>query len=208
VGTTVVLPCELDARFDAGACLDAAEDAVGPLDGLVMCAGDPAWGDLWEVSDRDWDAALGSMLLGSVRMVRALLPRLCERGWGRVVLVGGLNGRKPAGGSVIAGVVCAGLASVATAVAKQAIVHDVTVNVVDPHLTQTPRWHRQVRRLEDRAGISTEDAEGRLLAEIPRGRPVRPDEVADTITFLLSDRASSIAGSAVAVDGAVAPGLY
>lgn len=205
---TAVVHCELGPGLDPEAVLDAAESAVGPLDGLVMAAGDPPWGDLWEVTDDDWQRAIDVMLMGPVRMTRAVLPRLTARGWGRVVLVGGLNGRKPAGASVIAGVVCAGLASVATALGKTAIAGGVTVNVVDPHLTDTPRWRRQVQRLADRQGIAVPEAEARLLAEVPRSAPVPPEDIADTITFLMSDRAASIAGSAIAIDGAVAPGLY
>lgn len=200
--------CSLGLDFDADRFIDEVESQVGLLDGAVMCAGDPPWGGLGEVTDADWEHALGTMLMGSVRVVRALLPRLTHRGWGRIVLVGGLNGRKPAGGSVIAGVVCAGLASLATAVAKEAVASGVTVNVVDPHLTDTPRWRRQVEELSARLGISAPEAESRLLAGVPRGRPVPAEDVAAAVVFLLSERAASVAGSALAVDGAVSPSLY
>jgi 3-oxoacyl-[acyl-carrier protein] reductase len=203
-----VVQCDLGVDFDPDRFVDEVEAVVGPLDGVVMCAGDPPWGGLGDVTDADWERALDVMLMGSVRVVRALLPRLVDRGWGRIVLVGGLNGRKPAGGSVISGVVCAGLASLATAVAKGAVASGVTVNVVDPHLTDTPRWRRQVEGVSERLGISVAEAESRLLTGVPRGRPVPPEDVAHTIVFLLSERASSIAGSAIAVDGALAPSLY
>lgn len=203
-----VVQCDLTARFDAEAFVAAAEQAIGPLDGVVMCAGNPPWGGLWDVGDPDWDLAVTSMLMGPVRVLRALLPRLTARGWGRVVLVGGLNGRQPAGASVIAGVVCAGLASLATAIAKDAVAAGVTVNVVDPHVTDTARWRRRVELSSEQLGLTPEQAQAQLLSSVPRGRPVPPEDVADAITYLLSDRAASIAGTALAVDGAVASGLY
>lgn len=207
-GPVATVHCDLSDPASPARCVAAAEDAVGPLDGLAMCAGDPPWGGLWELDDADWERAIGTTLLGPVRAVRALVPGMVERGHGRVVLVAGLNGRKPAPGGVVSAVVCAGLASFATAVAKEVVASGVTVNVVDPHLTDTPRWRRQVDRLSSRTGLAAAEAEARLLAGVPRGRPVPPQDVADLVVFLLSDRAASIAGSALAVDAAVAPGIY
>jgi len=203
-----VIACDLEVTDEAASVVPAATAAIGPLDGVVMAAGDPPSGTLWDVDDQAWDRVLRTMLLGPIRVIRAVLPGMAERGWGRVVVVAGLNGRKPAAGGVIAGVVCAGLANVVTAVAKEVIASGVTVNVVDPHFTDTPRWQRHVQRVSAQAGVSTEDAAKQLLRDVPRGRPVPADDVANAIVFLLSEQAASISGAALPIDGAVNPGIY
>lgn len=208
-GTPVVpVSCDLSAASGPAVAVSAARTRLGSLDSVVSCAGNPPWGDLQTVTEHDWAESIETMLLGPIRLLRACLPVFTAEGFGRVVLVGGLSGRQPAGASIIPGVVCAGLANAVTAVAKDAVAAGVTVNVIEPHTTETPRWQRRLAGVAERQGVSTVQVAEQLLADVPRRRPVPVQDVASTVAFLLSDGASSIAGSAIAVDGAAAHGLY
>ncbi len=131
-----------------------------------------------------------------------------ERRFGRIVLVGGLNGRNPTGQAVVGGTVNAGLANFARQIAKAAAADGVTANVVDPHYTRTARWEQRLDELQRRHAIGREEASTRASAHLPVGRPVEPGEVADLVLFLASRRAGAINGAIIPIDGGSAEGLY
>lgn len=208
-GVTVsVHACDLTEPGQPQTCVDEVIAAHGVVDGLVVCAGDPPWGGLWDVDDADWQRSIDTMLLGHIRTMRAALPGMLDRGSGRVVLVGGLNGRKPNPGSVIAGVVCAGLANIVTAMAQHTIISGVTVNLVDPHLTDTPRWQRQIDFLAERRGVAREEAAATVLAQVPTQAPLAAEDIAGAVRFLLSDDAANVNGVALPVDRGTAGHIY
>jgi NAD(P)-dependent dehydrogenase (short-subunit alcohol dehydrogenase family) len=198
-----VMRCDLANADDARSAVEAAAPDL-----LVMAAGAPTRGKLWDVDAEAWAAAIDTKLMGAVRFLHAAIPPMVERGFGRVVMVGGLNGRKPAGTGVIGGVVNAGLASLTTAVARDVAAAGVTVNLVDPNSVRTGRWDRRVAKLAEQTGQTPEQVAADLLKSVPAGRPTRAEDVAGMIVFLLSDLASSVTGIAVPVDGGANPNIY
>lgn len=203
-----VFTCDLADPGQPEACARGVEARFGRIDVLAMCAGNAKRGGLWEVGDGDFESTWQVKLMGPVRLARAALPGMRARGYGRVVLVGGLNGRNPTGQAVVGGAVNAGLANFARQMAKTVAPDGVTVNVVDPHHTETARWERRLDQLQERHGLTREEAYARAAAAMPIGRPVRPEEVADLVLFLASGRAAAINGAIIPIDGGSTDGLY
>ena len=203
-----IFTCDLEAPAQPEACVRQAEQRVGRLDVLAVCAGNAKRGGLEAVTDADFESTWQVKLMGPVRLVRAALPGMRERRFGRIVLIGGLNGRNPTGGAVVGGAVNAGMANFARQVAKAAAADGVTANVVDPHYTRTARWEKRLDELQRQHGISREEANARASAHMPIGRPVEPSEIADLVVFLASRRAGAINGAIIPVDGGSAEGLY
>jgi NAD(P)-dependent dehydrogenase (short-subunit alcohol dehydrogenase family) len=200
--------CDLHDPAQPAVAVRRAEARFGRLDVVAICAGNAKRGGLDDVTDADFESTLRVKLLGPIRLVRAALPGMRGRGFGRVVMVGGLNGRNPSGGAVVGGAVNAGIANVCRQLAKSNAASGITVNVVDPHHTRTRRWEQRLDELQRRHGISREEASARASAVMPIGRPVEPREIADLVVFLASPRSGAINGTIIPVDGGSSEGLY
>jgi 3-oxoacyl-[acyl-carrier protein] reductase len=160
------------------------------LDVLVNNAGGSTRGD----QDEAWDGAYRANVLAAVRATRACVPHLRASGSGAVVHIASIYGRE-SGGSAPYNAMKAAMISHAKAMAL-ALAPEVRVNAVAPGSTAFPggSWGR---RLE-------EDAEGmaRFVEQnIPMGRFGRPEEIANVVVFLCSERASWMTGACVNVDG-------
>ncbi|MGH9243872.1 MAG: SDR family oxidoreductase [Acidimicrobiales bacterium] len=209
-GQVSLLVVEFDLEDPAAPARSVAEStaANGPVDVVVLCAGSYPNGGLWDVDDDDWERGITTKLLAGARLMRAAIPAMGERGWGRVVIVAGLHGRTPSGNAVIGGVVNVGLANLASAVTKEVASKGVTVNTIDPAHVRTPRWEKRIAAMREAEGISDEEAVARIRNSAPNKRMTPPEDVADLIAFLASDRGSSITGSSIPIDGGYYPGLF
>jgi NAD(P)-dependent dehydrogenase (short-subunit alcohol dehydrogenase family) len=203
-----IFTCDLLDSAQPEAAVRQAEAHFGRLDVIAICAGNAKRGALDDVTDADFESTLQVKLLGPIRLARAALPGMRERGFGRIVMVGGLNGRNPTGQAVVGGAVNAGAANVARQLAKANAASGITVNVVDPHYTRTRRWEQRLDELQRRHGISREEASAQASAHMPIGRPVEPLEIADVVLFLASPRTAAINGAIIPVDGGSSEGLY
>jgi len=203
----LVVECDLE---DPGAPerAIAATAPLGNIDIVCLCAGSYPNGGLWDVDDDDWQRGMTTKLMGAARLMRHAIPAMADRGWGRVVIVGGMRGRTPSSAGVIGGVVNVGIANLVSAVTKEVAGKGVTVNSVDPAHVMTPRWEKRFAAMSEEEGISEEEAVARVRGSFPIKKMTPPGDVADLIVYLASERAGSITGSSILVDGGAYPGLY
>ena len=154
-----------------------------------------------DLTEELWLENLKLKLFGYLRMARLVLPHLRRNGWGRIVNVAGLAGLQPSPLTMPVGLNNAGILNVMKALADAEAPHNILVTTVCPGPILT---ERQTRLLQDAArakGISVAEAEREATGAIPLKRMGRPEEVADTVAFLASERASYITGSLVLTDG-------
>jgi 3-oxoacyl-[acyl-carrier protein] reductase len=191
---------------DAGERIVAgASDRFGRLDVLVNNAGTSQRRSLDEVPDEDWQAAWELNVMAPLRAMRAAIPGMAERGWGRVVNVCSSAGKRPSASmpeySVAKSAELCLSRLFADAYAKQGVL----VNAVCPGPTRSELWMApgglldQVQEVGGHA--SREEALEATAAQRPIGRLGEVAEIADAIVFLCSQRASYVAGAAWSVDG-------
>ena len=204
---TKVVACDLE---DPGAPERAVSQAqeLGDIDIVALCAGSYPNGGLWEVSDADWERGITSKLMGAARLMRGAIPAMMERGWGRVVIVGGMRGRAPSNAAVIGGVVNVGIANLVSSVTKEVAGRGVTVNSVDPAHVLTPRWEKRIEAMAEEEGISRDEVIARVRKSAPIKSMTPVEDVGSLIAYLASNRAGSVTGSSIVIDGGGYAGLY
>lgn len=190
---------------------EAAMEILGGVDVLVHVLGGSAspGGGFAALTDDHWRAELDLNLFAAVRLDRALLPGMIARGNGAVIHVSSIQRRLPLHDSTTAYAAAkAALTTYSKALSKELGPKGVRVNVVSPGWIHTEAADDLMARIAASTGGTTETARQSILdalGGIPLGRPARPEEVADLIAFLASDRASAIHGAEHVIDGGTIP---
>ena len=203
-GRVRAVEADLTQAGAAERVVEAAVSAWGKIDILVNNAGAARGIPFDELTEELWLENLRLKLFGYLRMARLALPHLRRNGWGRIVNVAGTAGLQPNAHAMPVGLNNAGILNVMKALADAEAANNILVTTVCPGPILT---ERQTRLLEDAAktkGITIEAAQREATGAIPLKRMGRPEEVADVVAFLASERASYLTGSFVIVDG----GLY
>ncbi len=189
---------------DAGERLLAAcEHDFGRLDALVNNAGTARWRDLDQVPDADWYAAFELNVIAPLRAMRAVVPAMVERGWGRVVNVCSSAGKRPSAQMPEYSVAKAAELSLSRLYADRHAADGVLVNALCPGPTKSELWMEEGGLLDQSrsSDAGREQALQAAGAKRPIGRLAEVDEIAGAIVFLCSERASYVSGSAWSVDG-------
>jgi NAD(P)-dependent dehydrogenase (short-subunit alcohol dehydrogenase family) len=202
---------DLASAEGCAAVADAVRDRLGGVDIAIHVVGGsqaPA-GGFAVLDDREWQRAFDLNLLPAVRLDRALLPAMLEQGSGVIVHVGSIQSRLPLPEATTAYAAAkAALSTYSKALSKEVGPKGVRVVRVSPGWVQTDGAIGLIEGLAAKLGTDTEGARQALMASlggIPIGRPAWPEEVAELVAFLASDRAASIHGSEHVIDGGTVP---
>ena len=195
---------DLTSPEAAGAVAASAEDAFGRVDVLVNCAGASAGGLFWEIPDSAWEDSMALKFMATIRMIRAVLPGMIERRYGRIVTLAGNSGREPDPRMLPGAAANAGLLAVTTGLAREVAEHGVVINAVNPGPTRTGRWEGMMESFAQRSGKTPEEEEQSFLSAIPQKRLGTTGEIARLVAFLASDAAPHVTGRSITADGGAA----
>ena len=204
-GAAASLVLDVTAEDAGGRMLAAAEERFGALDVLVNNAGAAKWRDLDDVPDEDWRAQYELNVMAPLRAMRAAIPPMAERGWGRVVNVCSTAGKRPSASMAEYSVAKAAELSLSRLFADRYAKSGVLVNAVAPGPVEAEMWMQEGGLLDQSIGLTGAASREEALADAgskrPIGRLARAEEIAAAIVFLCSKRASYVAGAAWSVDG-------
>jgi len=183
-------------KWDVGehqACLDGCArvaSEVGPVDVLVNNAGITRDATLLKMSFEDWYDVMRINLGGCFNMAKGCFPGMKERGWGRIVNIGSINGQAGQYGQVNYAAAKSGIQGFTKALAQEGAARGVTVNAVAPGYVDT----EMVRAVP-------KDVLEKIVARIPVGRLGKAEDISRTVLFLVADEADFITGSTLSVNG-------
>jgi NAD(P)-dependent dehydrogenase (short-subunit alcohol dehydrogenase family) len=184
---------------------------LGGVDILVNNVGGTSApsGGVLALSNEDWQLTINANLFAAVRLDRAFLPGMLKKKSGVIIHISSIQRRLPLFEATLAYAAAkAALTTYSKGLSKEVGPKGVRVNTVAPGFIETTAAHRLVARLAEKDRIDEEAARQGLmdsLGGIPIGRPGRPEEVAELVAFLVSDRAASIHGSEYVIDGGTIP---
>lgn len=180
-----------------------ATAALGPIDILVNNAGTSQRGPFLQVDDALWQADLDLKLFAAIRLTRAVWPGMQERRWGRVINVLNTGAKAPpAEGAPTAVSRAAGMA-LTKVLAGEGAKHGILVNAMLVGIIESDQWVR--RHAADPRGLTWEEWKAEQGRSVPLGRIGKAEEFAALATFLASDQAGYITGTAINVDGGRSP---
>lgn len=196
---------DVSREEDIKGLMAAAVERFGRIDILVNNAGEAARGD-GLLSDDAWQEHFDQYLMSVVRGAKAVLPIMQEQRSGSIINISSGTAHEPTFASIARGVVKAGVTNFGKGLANRVARDGIRVNTVSPGLVWTPERLTAPGAIGDqlgkKMGLPAEEALMRYAKEnLPLGRLVEPEEVANVVVFLASDLASGVVGSDFRVDG-------
>jgi 3-oxoacyl-[acyl-carrier protein] reductase len=173
----------------------------GCVDGLLVNAGGPPTGKFDSFDDDSWQAAYELTLLGSIRMIRSVLPSMRERGGGSIVTLTSSSIKEPIDVLLLSNVMRAGVVALAKSLSRELAADGIRVNNLVPGRMDTDRVRSIDAGVAQKSGKDVETVRQQSQSAIPLGRYGGADEFGKAGAFLLSDAASYITGSTLTVDG-------
>jgi NAD(P)-dependent dehydrogenase (short-subunit alcohol dehydrogenase family) len=181
---------------------------AGDVDVLVNNVGLAVQRDLVDVTDEEWDEVWQLNVMSYVRTIRAVLPGMRERGRGVIVNVSSTAAKRPSTSMPDYSVTKAAVLSLSRLVADLYAGDGIRCNAVAPGPTATAAWLGE-GALADQQAARTGKTREEVLEAVAKGRPLgrlaEPEEIADVVAFLCSDRASYVTGAAWSADGGTVP---
>ena len=208
VGAALGIACDLAKPGEPGRLVAKAEEEFGRIDCLVNNVGLAVQVDFEDVTDDDWDSMWQLNVMSYVRAIRAAVPGMRERHFGRIVNVSSTAGKRPSTGMPNYTVTKAAVLSLSRLVADLYAKDGILCNAVCPGPTRSPAWLED-GGLADQVVARTGKTREQVLEDVGKGRPIgrmaEPEEIGAVVAFLCSDRASYVTGAAWSADGGTVP---
>ncbi|MEK6593617.1 MAG: SDR family oxidoreductase [Pseudomonadota bacterium] len=206
-GVVRAVTADLSRDADARTLVDATLGAFGQIDIHVNCAGTVNPADFMSLTEERWSVVFEQKLNIYMRCLRYVVPHMKARHYGRIINLAGVAGKEGGANTIPVGVNNAAVLNLTKSLARALAREKILVNAVVPHILDTDRQDETMRELAAITGKPESEIRKKRLDELPLGRMGRPEEVADVVTFLASDRASFVSGAAWHVDGGAAHGI-
>jgi 3-hydroxybutyrate dehydrogenase len=177
-------------------------ERVGVVDILVNNAGIQHVAPVEEFPDEQWDAVLAVNLSAVFHGIKAVLPQMKKRGWGRIINIASAHGLVASANKAAYVTAKHGVVGLTKVVALETAATGVTCNAICPGWVLTPLVQKQIDDLAQRERIPGDEAKRRLLAEKqPSGDFATPEQIGALALFLCSDAAAQIRGASLSIDG-------
>ena len=196
---------------DPDEIMDLVRDAaagLGRLDILVNNAVNSTSDRASRIPDEVILNHITTKIMGYIRCARECIPHMTAAGGGRIINIGGMAARNSSPGNPGSGVTNSAMSNYSKALADDVAADGILVNCIHPGSTRTERYMGLVAERAARANTTPDAVLAQSVAEIPIGRMIEPQDIANLAAFLCSDLAAAITGQTIAVDGGGGKGVH
>jgi 3-hydroxybutyrate dehydrogenase len=199
--TAWALECDVTDPASVARLAEESHQRLGQVDILVNNAGVASSAPIARTTLEEWERLIRVNATGAFLCLKAFLPGMIERHWGRVINIASMAGLE--GARYIAAYAASkhALVGLTRAAAAEVAGHGVTVNAVCPSYVETPMTEATIENIVRRTGKSAAEAREAIVATMPRRRLITPEEVARAVLALAVDEAAGVNGQAVVLDG-------
>jgi 3-oxoacyl-[acyl-carrier protein] reductase len=187
--------------------VEAVVEQYGTVHVLINNAGGPPPGYFWETEDAEWQKAYELTVMSSVRMTRAVLPFMRKQQWGRIINITSSTVKQPIDQLLLSNSLRLAVIGWAKTLSNQVAAEGILINNVCPGWTTTGRVTGLMDAKAKANQTSAEEELQAIASKIPMGRLGTPEEFADLVLFLGSERASYITGTSIQIDGGSTAGF-
>ncbi len=179
----------------------------GGIDILVNNAGGPRAGRFDDLSAEDYHDAVNLNLMSTINLSRAVVPWMRKRGGGRIINLTSVSVKQPVDGLMLSNMARTGVIGFAKTLATELAPDKILVNNVCPGIIFTDRIKQLASVRSEESGITYDEALENMTSNIPLGRIGDPEEFANLVVFLASEKSSYITGATIQVDGGMVRSL-
>jgi len=187
--------------------VDAVVSKFGGVDICVTNAGGPPAKGFLAASVEEWRKAVDANFLSTVYFAREVIPYMQRKHWGRIITITSITTKQPVADLVLSNAVRTAVVGLVKSLANEFGKDGILVNNVGPGFTATDRLKELAKSRSSASGKSEQEILDAWAADAPLKRLGEPRELADTVVWLASDRASYVTGQTVLVDGGMYKGL-
>ena len=203
----LAIVADLTSARDCKLVVKETVDFFGELQVLVTNNGGPPAGYFFDIDDNDWYRATELTLMSAIRLIRAAVPHMQSKKWGRIINITSVSVKEPLDNLVLSNSLRAGVVGVARTLANQLATDGITVNNVLPGYILTGRVEELAETQAKDQNTTPEEVLASFAAPVPVGRIGTPEELAAVVAFLSSEQAAYVNGTSILVDGGRYKGL-
>ena len=198
------LLCHLDLldKTSIDATIEKVLETFGHIDILVNDAGITGNAvPFSELSEKDWDETIDTNLKGPFLLTRAVVPSMLKRKTGSIIFIGSVTGKRPFRNRSAYAASKMGLVGMMRTLALELGSHGIRVNLISPGFVAGPRLDGVIGKVAEAENISSDESRAKMKEMIPMNDFVTPENIADGVLFLASDRSAGITGDDLNISG-------
>jgi 3-oxoacyl-[acyl-carrier protein] reductase len=205
-----ILPIVADLRFEdqISVLVEETIQQFGRIDILVHNAGGPPSAPIEKISKEDWKNSIDLNLLSFIRIAYEIIPFMQKQKFGRIIAITSVSVKQPLDNLVLSNTTRLGVVGFAKTLANEYAKDNILVNVVCPGPTLTGRMKELITSTVQNTGKTEEEVMRNWTEQIPLGRLGKPEELANLVIFLTSEKASYITGTTIQVDGGFVKNIF
>jgi 3-oxoacyl-[acyl-carrier protein] reductase len=193
--------CDLADEESRHKLAEATKAKLGDIDILIHNTGGPKPSSAETTTIEQWQSGFDSLFQSVIHLNHAFVPSMKNKKWGRIINVTSLSVIEPIANLAISNAIRSSATAMLKTLSDELAPFNITVNCVAPGSISTGRITSLIESRAQTAKVSTDEYEKEYIKAIPAGRLGSPEEFADVVCFLVSERASYVTGSTICVDG-------